>query len=39
VKESNERNNCRAAEAFRVAFGLGGEGPIMPPRQQRIEMW
>jgi predicted metalloendopeptidase len=26
-------------EAFRVAFGLGDEAPIMRPRQQRIEIW
>jgi hypothetical protein len=26
-------------EAFRVAFGLGDEGPIMRPREHRIEIW
>ena len=40
VKESNEHaTTAAAAKAFRVAFGLGGEAPIMPPRQQRIEIW
>jgi putative endopeptidase len=26
-------------EAFRVAFGLGDDAPIMRPRDQRIEIW
>jgi len=26
-------------EAFRVAFGLGDEAPIMRPREHRMEIW